>query len=291
MTTIKISGISRFVILAALLVLPSSAAADVDCDHDRAGSGRGGPGPLQRAINRSRPGDTIHVRGTCQENVTIGLGKDLITLDGGGAAAITGPDPTQPTVLVRSKDTTIKGFTITGGLGGIAVSQGGIGRIDGNTIRDSGGYGVIVSQLSTAVIVNNTIQNNFQAGVGVAETSYAFIGFVTSTDTVASPNVITGNRAQGVVGVPWRLRSNRGKRYQPERSQRGEREGVVLRADLRQHCERQRRRTGSLSLRARCASWHGHRQHDLHATQHDDDQQCGVWNSVSGCSPCRRSAR
>ncbi len=48
------------------------------------------------------------------------------------------------------------------------------------------------------MIVNNTIQNHLQAGIGVAETSYTFIGFVASTDTVASPNVITGNRAQGI---------------------------------------------------------------------------------------------
>jgi parallel beta-helix repeat protein len=54
------------------------------------------------------------------------------------------------------------------------------------------------SQLSSAVIVNNIIQNNFQAGIGVAETSFAFIGFVNASDTVASPNVITGNRAQGI---------------------------------------------------------------------------------------------
>ena len=100
--------------------------------------------------------------------------------------------------MVRAKDTTIRAFTITGGLGGIAVTQGGTGRIDGNTVHDTGGYGVGVSQLSAAVIVNNTLRNNFQAGIGVAETSYAFIGFVTSTDTVASPNVITGNRAQGI---------------------------------------------------------------------------------------------
>ena len=79
------------------------------------------------------------------------------------------------------------------------MTQGGTGRIDGNTIRNTGGYGALASQLSAAVIVNNTIENNFQAGIGVAETSYAFIGFVTSTDTVASPNIITGNRAQGIV--------------------------------------------------------------------------------------------
>jgi parallel beta-helix repeat protein len=77
--------------------------------------------------------------------------------------------------------------------------MGGSAHIDGNTIRDSGSYGIVVSQLSSAVIVNNTIQNSFQAGIGVAETAYAFIGFVLSNDAAASSNVITGNRAQGIV--------------------------------------------------------------------------------------------
>jgi parallel beta-helix repeat protein len=167
----------------------------VRCDdggHHRRGS-------LQRAIDAARPGKTILVSGTCHENVTIPLGKDGLTLDGGGTAGITPPDATLAAVLVRAKDVTVRGFTVTGGFGGVVVTQGGRAHVDGNTIRDSGAYGVIVSQLSSAVIVNNTIDNSFQAGIGVAETSYAFIGFVLPSDTVASPNVITRSRAQGVV--------------------------------------------------------------------------------------------
>jgi parallel beta-helix repeat protein len=169
----------------------SQRARRVDCDKAPVGA-------LQKAITAAHRGDTILVSGTCQENVTIPLGRDGITLDGAGAAAIAGSDSTQPTVLVRAQDITIKGFTITGGLSGIAVTQGGRGHIDGNTVHNTGGYGIVVSQLSAAVIVNNTLQGNFQAGIGVAETSYAFIGFVSATDTVAGPNVITGNRAQGI---------------------------------------------------------------------------------------------
>lgn len=176
----------------------STAPAHARCDDADEVDTVGQPGRLQQAIDRAQPGRVILVSGTCDENVTIPAGKDGLTLDGGGAASITGPDPTQITVLVRAKDVTIRGLTITGGFGGIAITQGGTGRIDGNTVRNTGGYGVGVSQLSSAVIVNNVLQNNFQAGVGVAETSFAFIGFVASTDTVASPNLITGNRAQGI---------------------------------------------------------------------------------------------
>jgi parallel beta-helix repeat protein len=171
----------------------SMTATYVKCGEDGPGDRR-----LQRAIDTSLPGGSIVVSGTCHENVAIPWGKDGITLDGGGTAAITAVDPTRAAVLVNAKNTTVRAFTITGGLGGVVVTQGGTGRVDGNTIRDSGAYGVSVSQLSSAVIVNNTIQNHRQAGIGVAETSYAFIGFVNSTDSVAGRNVITGNRAQGI---------------------------------------------------------------------------------------------
>jgi parallel beta-helix repeat protein len=200
MITTKIGGITSFVILAALSFPPSVAATqvDVDCDGPRASQGASHPGALQRAINGSHPGDTILVRGTCSENVMIPIGKDLITLDGGGMAAITGLDPAQPTVLVRGKDITIRAFTITGGMDGIAVIQGS-GKIDGNTIRNTGRYGVYLSRLSFAVIVNNTIQDNIQAGIAVGAFAMAFIGFETGLETVASPNLITGNGAQGIV--------------------------------------------------------------------------------------------
>ena len=176
----------------------AAAAKHVKCDQG-AGEDNGWRGPLQRAIDTSQPGASILVSGTCLENVTIPIGKDEITLDGGGTAAITPADQSLPAVLVRARDVTIRGFTITGGFGGVAITQGGRGIVDGNIIRDSGSYGVGASQLSSAVIVNNTIRNHFQAGIGVAETAYAFIGFVLPSDTVASPNFISGNRAQGIV--------------------------------------------------------------------------------------------
>ncbi len=177
----------------------SMAATHVKCGPEQSVDVNDRRGPLQRAIDTSQPGTSILVTGTCSENVTIPIGKDEITLDGGGSAAIIAADPAVPAVLVRARDITVRGFTITGGFGGVAVTRGGRGHIDGNVIRDSGSYGIGVSQLSAAVIVNNTIQNHQQAGIGVAETAYAFIGFVLPSDTVASPNLITANRAQGIV--------------------------------------------------------------------------------------------
>jgi hypothetical protein len=77
----------------------SAAAAYVKCDDGGGGDVGSRPGPLQRAIDTSLAGGSILVSGTCHENVTIPIGKDRITLDGGSTAAVTGPDATQPTVL------------------------------------------------------------------------------------------------------------------------------------------------------------------------------------------------
>src|SRR5215212_1100333 len=78
------AGSDLFVSHAAAQSGDNRGWAAVDCDAERAGA-------LQRAIDRARSGDTIHVAGTCVENVAVPTGKDLLTLDGGGSAAITGP--------------------------------------------------------------------------------------------------------------------------------------------------------------------------------------------------------
>ena len=199
MRNVRISGICIVAICVVLFVLPSVAsAAYIDCDRGGTRDDRRA-GPLQRAIDRAHSGDTIVVSGTCRENVTLPIGKDSITLDGRGTGIITGVDSMQPAILVRGRDVTIAGFTITGGLVGVAFRDGGSGRVDSNTIRDAAVYGVGVSVLATAVIVNNIIQNNGQAGIAVAENANAFIGFVTASDPIASPNRITDNGTQGIV--------------------------------------------------------------------------------------------
>jgi hypothetical protein len=189
---------------ALLLSWPVSAVAQVDCDRQPSGA-------VQRAIKAARPGKTIFVSGTCHENVTLPVGKDSITLDGGGAATIHGVDATQPTILVNGRQTTIKGFTITGGQDGIVVSRGGWAVIDSNTIRNAGRNGIDVTQIGFAVIVNNTVQENRNAGIAVGLQSSAWIGFVSETDTVASPNLVSGNGAQGIVvlrGATARIAGN-----------------------------------------------------------------------------------
>src|SRR5262245_24135106 len=81
----------------------SEGWAHVDCDKEHAGA-------LQRATDGATSGQTILISGTCYENVAIPIGKDLLTLNGGGNATINGPDTTLNTILVRGP----RGITITG---------------------------------------------------------------------------------------------------------------------------------------------------------------------------------
>lgn len=183
-------------------VVPSVAAqsqeqgnqgwALVDCDKEQ-------PGALQRAIDLARSGDTIQVSGTCNENVTIPVGKDLITLDGGGTATIIGPDPALNTISARGvRALTITGLRIRGGRTGISIDRGSSALVHGNTIEYAGRIGIIVGGWSTANIANNTIQDNRSHGINVTGNAYAFVGFVTADDTVASPNIIRHNGVHGI---------------------------------------------------------------------------------------------
>jgi len=173
-----------------LRTVPNAGEAIVDC-------GKGGS--LQRAINVSRLGETILVSGTCDENVTIPAGKDLLTLNGGGAATINGLNNNLATVSITGRDITIRGFTVMGGNDGIEVARGGGATIDSNVIRNNGNFGINLVNGAFATIVNNMVYNNRNAGIAVNSNSSAWIGFLSLSDTIGSPNVITANAQQGIV--------------------------------------------------------------------------------------------
>ena len=176
---------------------PTVGWAQVDCNREPAGA-------VQQAVDRARPGDTILVSGTCHENVTIPEEKARLTLDGGGTATVVGPDATRNTISITGQGITVTGFTVTGGRTGIDVVRGGTALIDGNIIEATGlsgccsGNGITVGSWGAANIVNNTIQNNLGHGIQVIGNSFAFIGFRTAIDTVASPNVIRNNGSHGI---------------------------------------------------------------------------------------------
>jgi parallel beta-helix repeat protein len=161
----------------------------VDCDAAQT---------IQAALKDLIPGDTLLVSGTCNENVVVEEHVQNITLDGQGSATINSPDATKRTVDIRGRGITIKGSTVTGGSNGIFVSDGGTVSIDGNIIQGNGSDGIQVARHSFAQIVNNTIQSNAGDGIRINDHSNGRIGFVTGSDTVASPNTIQMNGGSGI---------------------------------------------------------------------------------------------
>jgi parallel beta-helix repeat protein len=153
---------------------------------------------IGQAIKTLKPGDTLLVNGTCNENVDIGEEVHGITLDGQGSATING-DLSVNTVTVTGRGITIRGFTIIGGFQGIAVLDGGSALIDGNTIQHAAFNGITVFRNSTAQIINNTIQNNPSSGIQVQSSSSARVGFTGPPSArVSAPNTIQNNGAPGI---------------------------------------------------------------------------------------------
>ena len=139
----------------------------------------GAGGTIASALAKNiRPGTTILVGGTCNENVVIAEQHVNITLDGQGTATISGPDANSQTISVLGRGVTIKNFTsITGGRNGIGVAQGGSATIDNNTVHNVGGSGIAMTNGANARIINNIIQNNPGSGISVSEGASARIGF------------------------------------------------------------------------------------------------------------------
>jgi len=154
---------------------------------------------IGNAVKKLKPGDTLLVSGTCNENLLILEDTLRVVLDGQGKAIIQGQDKTIPAVEIRGRGITIKGFTVTGGRDGIVVDRGGQAIIDSNTVQATARFGVQVNQSSFAVIANNTIQKNESSGINIGGSSYAIIGFFSGSDTTTSPNAIQDNGQNGIV--------------------------------------------------------------------------------------------
>ena len=186
--------IKGFVFIGAFLwLLPLVANADphkLTCGKEKT---------IGEALHELKPGDTLVVSGTCNENLVIPEEVRRITLDGQGTATIDGPDAALNTVLVRGTGITIRRFQVTGGRSGIQVEEGGTAQIDSNIIRNTGRHGISVNRHSSAEIVNNTIQNNPGNGIFVSNHSHARIGFEgPPPGRILKPNVIENNGEQGI---------------------------------------------------------------------------------------------
>lgn len=153
-----------------------------------------------------RPGDTIILSGTCNENLFLSslTGQyNGLTLDGQGAATISGPNPTLNVVeLTGVSGFTIRGLTITGGNDGIAINTGSIVAIDTVVVQNTGRHGIHFQRGSTdGYVVNSTVQNNPGNGIVINENSYVRVGFtdgVGASQGDTGPCVIQNNGGYGI---------------------------------------------------------------------------------------------
>lgn len=143
---------------------------------------------LQDALDSAVPGDRINVTGTCSEQVTVRVGN--LTLDGQGSAIIDGSGlGSGPLVQIRAIDVRFRNFTIQNSPNdGIRVHRGGSAIIEGNTVDNSGRFGILVNNSSQARIgprgsehpaagtgAGNLVENSISDGIHVRSNANAGI--------------------------------------------------------------------------------------------------------------------
>ena len=164
--------------------------------------------------------NTIHVSGSCNENVIID-GFDNLTLVANPGASINDPTPSIPddndvVDVLNSRHITVDGFTINGGFDGIGCGQYSLCILNNNTVQGASDAGVALGRGTSANLRGNTIQNNadgFFAGGGAVAVvaggtiqgntgvgAYAFNnGHLTFIDDGGTPATIHENSAEGIV--------------------------------------------------------------------------------------------
>jgi parallel beta-helix repeat protein len=193
--TARWPGLALVIILSFFGVADAASAASVDC-------GKGDKiGP---AVAAASAGERIVIRGICRESVTVPPNAYGLVLEGEGDAAIVGPDPRQPVILVLGREIAIRRLRLSQGRNGINVLRGASAAVDGVTIEDAGqegipgsGLGMNIGQHAFASVVNATIRNNRAAGILVHENSGVRVGFV-DVATIIAGNGITDN-GRGIV--------------------------------------------------------------------------------------------
>jgi hypothetical protein len=143
---------------------------------------------LGEALEKAKPGDTIRVRGTCVDTVTIVT--DRLTLEGvpdeeGRGATIEGVsiEGVKRTVITieGARGVTIRNLTVQGGLNGICARRGTTVTLEGVTADGNDEDGFAIVENSTAQISNCTARDNGDDGFTVARASSAtFTGTITS---------------------------------------------------------------------------------------------------------------
>ena len=204
---------SCFCILAVLVLAVAMNAPKVSAQANQANEHAttkyvdcGNGDTITGSLQFVRPGDTIIISGTCNENLLLSslTGQyNGLTLDGQGTATIAGLDPTLNVIeLTGVSEFTIRGLTITGGNDGLSINTGSVIAIDTVVVQNTGRHGIHFQRGSTmGYVVNSTIQNNPGNGIVINENSNVRVGFtdgVGASQGATGPCMIQGNGGHGI---------------------------------------------------------------------------------------------
>jgi hypothetical protein len=148
---------------------------------------------ITKALRTTQPGDTIRVRGTCAETVTITT--DRVTLDGDGEAILQGPGGGQPgdvseglLNIVGVQGVEIRGFTVqNSAVDGINGRQGAAFTVRDVRVLQSADDGVEATETSTVRFLGTCeVRGSGEDGMAITHGSSALFSAerVTTTENV-----------------------------------------------------------------------------------------------------------
>jgi len=185
----------RAAVLAGFCIsapMANAATVSVDCDAGNT---------VMAALGNVKPGDTVLVSGTCNEQVSFAPEMVRITLDGQKKTTIQHPGkgaPSPHTVFIQGKGITIKGITVVGGLDGIHLSGPASAELDGNVVVKAARAGIHIDKGSVVRVLNSTVQESGAMGIDITGASYAYIGVRIPRLPALSPNTIRNNAGPGI---------------------------------------------------------------------------------------------
>jgi hypothetical protein len=176
----------------------------VDCDKGQT---------LTDALRKAKPGDTLQVRGTCQERVTITT--DRLRLDGGGSAVLDGggggPAEFEGVVTIDGvQGVTLMGFTIENGPGeGILGIHGAAFTVHHTTVQQNAASGIAVGDNSLAELTGCTARDNGSGGLDVFTSSSVILkGIIAAHHTAGNGITINGQSMLEIRGGQVQVNDN-----------------------------------------------------------------------------------
>jgi nitrous oxidase accessory protein NosD len=171
---------------------------------------------LNQALAHAKPGERIHIQGTCRERVVI---RRPVTLDGAGSAVIDGTGVAPGPAVAAEFDGLVVINGITGvslvGLSvqnaatnGILAARGAAVVLRNITVRDNAATGILVMDNSTAKAIDSSTHSNRLGFDVVTSSSLVLKGSFTSSHNATSGGDLNGESIVELRGAQVVLSDN-----------------------------------------------------------------------------------